>query len=161
MKILKPIKLNKRAFKKLFASQRVVLAYLFGSVTRGTAGLLSDIDVAVMFEVDISAREQDKRTHNIAKEMEKQTDGYGVDMVNLKEVKSALMKYQIVFDGELIYAQSKSVAREFSIAVMREYEDMRYLYDLQFRLMEERLRKGSYGKQKVGSPYLSKYVTSQ
>lgn len=161
MKTRRRTKLNKASLRQLFTSQRVILAYLFGSTARGTAGHLSDIDIAIMFKDGLSAREQDKRAHKIAREIEKQTNGVEVDIVNLQEVKSSLMKYQIVFSGQRLYAPSVKLARQFSVEVMKEYEDMRYFYDLQFRLMEERARKGAYGTQKHGSKYLEKYVANQ
>lgn len=158
MKKQEQIKLNKLKLDKLFSSQKVVLAYLFGSTARGTAGPLSDIDIAVLFDASVPGKSQDKRANLIAKQIKKLSCGAEADVVNLAEVKSILMRYQIVFGGELLYAKNKRRTFAFSANLMREYEDFRHLYDLQFRLMDERLRQGTFGTQKAASPYLSKYV---
>ncbi len=122
----------------------IIFAYLFGSLARGTAGKLSDIDLAIY----------------VAPFCLSQSGGYGyqgdkivelqallkskVDVVLLNTA-STMLKFQVLKNGILIYCRSEKERRLFHEKTMAQYLDLKPLLKIQSYYLHKRLAEGVYG----------------
>lgn len=122
----------------------VVFAYLFGSISRGTAGELSDIDLAVFigppglpqtgnygYQSDLSVELQAL--------LEKE-----VDLVLLNDA-SAALRYRVLRDGCLIFCRSEKERRLFHERAVMQYLDLQPLLRVQRHYLHKRLAEGVFG----------------
>ncbi len=132
--------------KEILREQPIALAYLYGSQARKKAGPLSDVDIAVLFnhgrQEDAGSMEKYSQLHGA---LQKEA-GREVDLVDLAEVKSPLLRHRIVFRGKLLHCASQKARRNFENKVLREYEDTRYLRAAQSRIMRRQIRVGKEEK---------------
>ncbi len=128
------------AASRFFAEDdRVVLAYVFGSVPRGRAGPLSDIDFAVLLRRGCDVFDARlKLMEALAASLK--TDG--VDLVALNDA-PLLLRYEVVRDGTLL-KDEPSARVAFETAVLREYLDTAFLRDVQRRFVKEQAAAGGY-----------------
>lgn len=106
------------ALKKLFASDpRVLGVFLFGSQADGTATSRSDIDLAVLFNRELSLREELSFESSISQVL--QTDD--VDVLNLNNA-SLLFRFRAV-SGALLYARNDLIVSDFIERTLIEHRD--------------------------------------
>lgn len=105
----------------------VVVGYLFGSAKQGTMGPHSDIDVGVVFAVDVLETDDLKRRMSLSSEISRALKVPDADVINLKTVSGPLIKYNAVFDGELILEKDSELRFAIECSIVREYEDTRSL----------------------------------
>ncbi len=131
------------------ARHEIIFAYLFGSVAKGNAGELSDVDIAVY--IDPLELPQDK--------------GYGyqgellvelrallaceVDLVILNSA-SITLKYQVLKNGILIYCRAEDERRHFHENTMKKYLDFKPLLKVQSHYLYKRLAEGTFGGGNIG-----------
>lgn len=145
----------------LFRKECVILAYLFGSQARKTAGPMSDADFAIVFDSAAPAREYGRREFNIAREAGKIINIRRVDVVNLLTAKSPLLKYNAVFGGIAIYVKNERMRFTLERKIMQEFEDTEYLRNIQFSLLRRRIKKGNLGKAPLlQKKYINHYVAN-
>jgi predicted nucleotidyltransferase len=112
---------------------RVVLGYVFGSVVKGEAGPLSDIDVGVLLATDV-----DRRTAH-GELMDSLCRGLRtnrVDLILLDESPFPLL-YRVVRDGELIHCTDEILRERFEVAAVMHYLDFKPLRDRAFQTARE------------------------
>jgi len=124
--------------------KEILFAYLFGSVAKGSAGRLSDIDIAVYLDpsqisqangygyksellVDLQAVLKDK-----------------VDLVILNEA-STVLGYQVLKTGTLVYCALESERRKFHENTVKKYLDLKPLLKVQSYYLRKRLAEGKFG----------------
>lgn len=151
-------KINK--LEKLLKDSGVVLAYIFGSYARETAGPMSDLDVAIIFSDAIPQNEYFKRELKIAGDAESALGIKKVDIVNLATVTSPLLKHEAVFHGKLIFTGDRKLKFATESFIMKESEDTKHLREAQFDLMKRRLTEGRFASARLRSKYMEKYVTN-
>jgi predicted nucleotidyltransferase len=128
----------------------VLFAYIFGSFAQGTAGPLSDLDVAVY--VDETLIPEDLpfgyKSELLAEIMSclKRND---VDLVILNQAPT-LLRFQVLRSGKLIYCRSPRARVRFAEEVFRDYQDLRPLLDVQRYYLKKRLQEGKFGVGKDG-----------
>jgi len=99
-------------------TDRVTLAYLFGSVVSGKEGPLSDIDMAVCFRNEVAFRGR----YDLAFQI-KQLLGLGsVDLIVLNRAPVEL-KYSVVRNGKVVFSDSFETKVEFEAQVLSRYMD--------------------------------------
>lgn len=114
----------------VFQRGEVLLAYLFGSLTRREQG--KDVDLAVL-----PGREN---FAELRENIRKVLDTQRFDLVNLKSAPS-LLKFEIIRDGTLIYKKDEVIENEFELCVLREYKDRAPVRKKQMEILKERTRK--------------------
>jgi len=107
------------------ASEPAVLAaYLFGSVARGAAGPLSDLDVAVLLrdpaEDDVEGRVDDALCRRLG------TDR--VDVISLR-TSAVPLRYRVVREGILVFCRDPAARERFTAETVLQYLDFRPLRD--------------------------------
>jgi predicted nucleotidyltransferase len=118
----------KEQLEQIFKRQKVVFAYLFGSQATGTAGSLSDIDIAVYFDDEVAANERFDFRMKVLGEL---TDLYKTDQVDLVVLNDAppLLAHRILKEGLLIFSGNDKMRLEYEIKAVLKYLDWKPYLD--------------------------------
>lgn len=108
----------------LLNQHEVVLAYLYGSQARGEAGVLSDVDIAVLFAPELSKQTRFWQLLNLSNELGILLQRDDVQVVDLAEA-TPLLRHRVYYDGRLLYCPDDVVRVKFETDTMRDYEDTR------------------------------------
>jgi predicted nucleotidyltransferase len=110
-------------------AHEVRLAYLFGSHAKGEATELSDVDLAVSFDVGVDVRKvHGELLDDLVRELE--TDR--IDLVVLEEIPPPLA-FRIIRDGERLVARDPGEDVSFRTRTIMRYLDFKPLRDAAFR----------------------------
>lgn len=123
----------------IFKKHNVFLGYLFGSHVRGTAGPMSDIDVAVFFSCSLNPLEEDREEREIKYEIQDAFKAERVDVINLKKNKNIVLGYKILFEGRALVVLDEHFKHLLEMKYLREFEDMKYLKSVQFNILKNKL----------------------
>lgn len=108
--------------KDLLIKAEIDLAYLFGSVARGKAGPLSDIDIAVLFGNDVPENEHTARQGRLVSDLMLVLKRSEIDVAVLNRA-APLFKFLVVGEGRLIYSATNLVRIKFEVSARRDYFD--------------------------------------
>lgn len=133
----------------VFEKHGVSIAYLFGSRARGTAGPLSDTDIAVVFERGLSVNDRFERRLSVARELETVIRDGEVDVVDLESVTSPVLKFIATREGELLMCNDDERRVMLESKIFHEHEDTAYLRRVQQEIMRKHLQAGTFGKVSV------------
>jgi predicted nucleotidyltransferase len=137
--------LKEKIIKVLSPISYIRFAYLFGSQARGTAGILSDIDIAVFFD---ETANQGVKLYGpeceLIPEMERLLER-PVDLVVLNKA-SIFLRYQVLKDGELLFCNSEEARINFHEETIRRYLDFLPFRKVQNHYLKRRLTEGSFGR---------------
>ncbi|MCX6716523.1 MAG: nucleotidyltransferase domain-containing protein [Candidatus Taylorbacteria bacterium] len=123
---------KKKVIIELMREAGAVVGYLFGSYARGTAGALSDLDVAVAFPMIISENEQENRIENIRGNLEKIYGKDKVDVINVPRLKNPLLRYIITLgEGKVLFSDDRSLLNRLAHFALTDYEDTKPLRAIQ------------------------------
>lgn len=121
---------DKDIFKRLEEYLRrypVLFAYVYGSFAEGNRGRLSDIDLAVCFNQDLSRSERFDLRLRLSSEISG-ICATAVDVVSLNDA-SLSLAFEIIKKGKVLFCKDRDVFVEKEYQVMKRYLDRRY-YDL-------------------------------
>jgi len=115
--------LEREAREVLRSEPRVALAYLFGSVARGTPGPLSDIDLGVLLAAPAGRSEilgalMDRLVLRLRTE--------DVDLVDLAAAPFPL-RYRVVREGRVVVCVDPRLRERFEVETVRRYLDFQPL----------------------------------
>lgn len=136
----------------------VIVGYLFGSAGRGKMGPLSDIDVAILFDEFLGKEKQESITEDIRDAVADSFNKEKVDVINLNQETNPVLRYEAVLEGEVIFVKDVSIKARLARAVLREYEDTRYLRETSYRILREQIKSGEFGRASIHS---KRYVAPQ
>lgn len=138
-------KQTKEQVQSILERHGVVLAYLFGSAARGNDGPLSDVDMAVVFRKSAPDIEAGlKRESVLASELE-DVFNREVDLLNLEDVTSPLLRHRILRRGEAIYCADHKLRQDLELRALHDFEDTRHLRAVVNRAMRGRINAGQFG----------------
>ena len=126
--------------KKFFAkAPEIQFAYLFGSVARGNAGPLSDLDIAMYLIEDVDNFTcRAKMMESLARVLK--TERFDLVVLNDEPI---TLKFSVVKGGKRL--KDEPAARiELKTKTVREYLDTAYLRSVQRRIIREQAIKGSH-----------------
>jgi predicted nucleotidyltransferase len=115
------------------------LAYLFGSVGRGSASEGSDIDVAVLAASALALEERARLADELSRAIDFRSS---VDVVDLRSAPPLLVA-EVVRDGVRLVDRDPPARFDFEMNAIRRFEDTRYLRRLQQELLREAARGGA------------------
>ena len=123
------MKINRQDWQPLFQPfSKIELAYLFGSRVEESTHPDSDIDIALVVQMELTPQEEAR----LAAAISKVTDVKKVDIVHLNHA-SSLLKYEAVANGLLLYqAVNDDALNRFEMGVYREYFDSEPIRKLQY-----------------------------
>lgn len=142
-------KLRRKQLNKIFEDNDIVLAYVFGSYTRGKISPLSDFDVAVLFSKEVGQKSYFDRELKIAGEIGRVMKIDGVDVVNLATVRNPLLKHNAVFEGEAVFEKDKNIRFITEKITRQEYEDTRHLRETSYKILNSQIKEGTFGTAKI------------
>ena len=115
------------------ADPGVVAAYLFGSLARGTAGPLSDVDVALLIS---DAREADAICERTMDALCRRLRTARVEVISLSAAPLPL-RYRVVRDGALVACRDAAAVERFVTDTVLQYLDFKPLRDRAFEVMRD------------------------
>lgn len=133
---------------ELFKAYDVVLAYLFGSHAKGTAGSGSDVDIAVLFADDVPQTEYGRRMVQINTELVGIFHINDVDVVVLN-IAPPLLAFQVIKHGICVYDPGHRRVG-FEVAVFNRYVDTQPLRDVQWNCYLKRQKARRSSQKKTG-----------
>lgn len=128
------------ALRRFFEGRpEVRLAYLFGSVAKGRAGALSDVDVAVLVDRDVLARSEGYDYEaGLATSLMGALRFPKVDLALLNAAPS-LLRFMVVRDGILVREREEGLSIAFRVEAIRDYVDFEPARRIQRRYLRESL----------------------
>ena len=112
----------------LFENEGVLLAYLFGSLSRGEAG--QDVDLAVLTYDTPAFRLREAIADCLATER--------LDLVDLRRA-SPVLRFEILRTGRPIYAADEETQAQFELATLHLYRDTHPLRRRQSEILRRRM----------------------
>lgn len=123
--------MNNNAIQKILKKYPVVFAYVFGSQAKGKIGLMSDIDIAVFFNPEISEEKQGSLRYKIQNDIEIALNmPEKVDIVPLNHAQP-LLEREIVYKGKIIYNQDDGQRAHYEASAIGRWLDWQW-YDDQY-----------------------------
>jgi predicted nucleotidyltransferase len=120
--------------------EEILFAVLFGSLAKGKANKMSDVDIAVMvdpkFDKSFPFGYQAELTTDLMQVLKRDD----VDVVILNKIPIAL-KHQILRYGKFIYIRDKQARIKFQVDTINQYEDYKVLFRVHEEAMRERWKK--------------------
>jgi uncharacterized protein len=133
--------------KQYFVRQPdIVVAYLFGSVARGRAHKLSDVDVAILFAPEVGLEESVERQLQLMGDLEQFADRE-VQVTVLNRA-TPLLTYQVVKYGVLLFERNHNERMIFEVNTIKVYFDLQPMYRLFDRLLAKQIREEGLGQRR-------------
>jgi hypothetical protein len=130
-----------------FAAQHAMAldcVYLFGSVARGDAGRLSDLDLAVLFADPVGEDARGELAAALAGHLQT-VEGPRVEVTVLNDAPPAV-RYHVVRDGRLLFSADERRRVAFESRAMREYLDFRPVLARYDAALFARAREGRFAR---------------
>lgn len=118
----------------LAGEEAVAAVYLFGSLSRGTAGPLSDIDIGLLL-VD-GGRADDTVCERTLETLCRRLQTSRIDVISLADATMPL-RYHIVRDGSLVLCRDAAALERFIAESIFQYLDFKPLRDRAFGLVRD------------------------
>ncbi|MFC1496825.1 nucleotidyltransferase domain-containing protein [Candidatus Margulisiibacteriota bacterium] len=130
--------------KSIIKNQKdVILAYIYGSQAKGKARKNSDTDIAVLLDEKKSPPTPYGRDVNLAGKIEKPTK-LNIDLRILNN-SSPFFAFQVIKHGKVLYSADENRRVEFESRARCKYFDLKPMYKMFFRDMNNRIDRGEYG----------------
>lgn len=140
-----------QAIKAFFAGQpEVIVAYLFGSVARGQANPLSDIDIAILLDPGLESEISIERQLHFMAALEDFTDRE-VQVTILNRV-SPTFAYQAIREGILLYERDRQERVDFQVRLMKTCFDIQPMLEFHNQTLLNRIREVGLDRAKRHSP---------
>lgn len=113
------------------AEPDVVAAYVFGSIARGDAGPLSDVDVALLLSDANRAHEVHGRVQDA---LSRELRTSNIDVIALADAPMPL-RYRVARDGILVICRDAARLERFTVESVMQYLDFKPIRDRAFAQM--------------------------
>ncbi len=105
--------------------EHVRLAYLFGSVAKGKAGKLSDVDIAVLLDESLNKKQRFDLQLELISDISEILRTDKIDLVVIDEAPLSL-KFEIIKANFPLFIRDRMEKIDFEQMVMSRYLDRRY-----------------------------------
>ncbi len=134
---MKDIRLFLEKIKRYFKDNpQIIAVYLFGSYAANRQRPESDVDIAVLFEFNLT---QQKRFNLCLQYYADLSDEYELDIVDMNSADYPLL-YEIFNEGELVFERDREKRVAFQALKLSEYSDLKYFEDLMSKGLMRRAR---------------------
>lgn len=133
------------ALRKIFRKNKIVLAYLFGSVATEKEGKLSDIDFAVLLDEEVAVAKYFDIRLKLISQLGELIRDLPVDVIVLNEVPPILAQMALT-RGKLLFCQDEDLKARFSLRTCQVAEEMRFLRETFYKYLEKRVRLNKLGE---------------
>lgn len=132
------------ACQQKLPQQEVALAYLFGSYAKGGAYKFSDIDIAILFNPNLSQQDYLNRELELIQIFQDLVEDEAVDLTILNVVPADL-RYRILKEGLVLFSSLENLRVNFEIHTAEDYFDVQpYLRTYGQELFRQIKEKGLY-----------------
>lgn len=135
------MKLDLSKIKNVFFKHNVELAYLFGSQARKKITPLSDVDLAVLFNVQVPPQEYGNLQARIISELMLILKRSDIDVVVLNNT-TPLMKFLVINQGEIVFCSNNQARVKFEVEARREYFETEPIRRIQNEAFKKRYSTG-------------------
>lgn len=115
------------------------MCYLFGSEARGESHKESDVDIAVLFDLNVKKSDYLGKEGQLIALFSGVYPGKEINIVNLN-ISSPLLKQSVVLEGKLIYAGSEEDQILFQVSTLHQYEEYRHLSGIYNLVLAEKIK---------------------
>lgn len=132
-------------FKTIFSKYPVLTAYLFGSQATGKASKSSDYDFAVLLSGKIKPDKYFNYKLALTGDLLNFVDSKFIDLIilNNKNI-SALLKFNIIKHGKIIYEKDKNARKNLEFKIMRNWYDQQYFENLWHTIFIKNMAQGKF-----------------
>ena len=137
--------MNEHDIKKIeecIKKHPVVTAYIFGTEAKGTAGLLSDVDIALFFKKGVNKAERFDLRLRLSNELSAIMNRM-VDLVVLND-SPVQLSYEIIRHGKVIFCSDKSTKVDLEVGILSRYLDRRYYDKRHAELTLQKIASGGF-----------------
>ena len=126
----------------------VAAAYLFGSVARGQASHLSDVDVAVLLDPELGMTAAVERQLELMVTLD-EFAGPEVQVTVLNRA-SPLLAYQVVRQGLLLYERNRPRRISFEVRAMQRYFDVQPMLEFHAQILMRHIQEVGLARRRSG-----------
>ena len=120
----------------------VELAYLFGSVSEGKAGVLSDVDIGVYLSESLTKAQRNHKRIELIGSLAILLQSDSIDLLVINDT-SPVISFEIIKPNVLIHAREHSLRVDVEHRIMSTYLDWKYYEDrLNQNLLKRIMEKG-------------------
>lgn len=116
--------------------EKIKVAYLFGSMAKGKAGRLSDVDIAIFVDERLEKNKRNNLQLKILPDLIALLNTDKIDVVVMNEL-PILMKYNIIKNGIILKDDEERAKIEAKI--LSEYLDRKYYIDRHTKIALKRI----------------------
>lgn len=121
---------ERQKIKKYLADQdNIDAAYLFGSQSSGKANVMSDIDIALLFNDGMTSNKRFNEKLKIMGALGILLKTNDIDVVDLNSANSVL-QFSAIKNRDLLFNKNNSARSVFEANTMSNYQDYKYYLDL-------------------------------
>jgi predicted nucleotidyltransferase len=125
LKLKVTIEEKKEELKNYFkANDKIVLVTVFGSYLDGSFNETSDIDIAILFENNLSLFDEAKVMDDLSRILHFEN----IDLLNLNKA-NFLLRFNAVIKGKIIYEKDSDLTDEFLERILCSYRLHYYRYN--------------------------------
>jgi len=136
--------LEKTVVGQLNRYPQVRVAYLFGSQARGQAGPLSDVDVAVLLDENLTPAEAQDLQLRLMTDLADALGRDDVDVIVLNYA-SLVLCHQVLKSGRILLCRDETARFRFTFKTNRDYLDAVPMYELHRAYQRRRIKEGKFG----------------
>lgn len=123
------------------AQEQIAVAYLFGSVARGQASPLSDIDIAILLQSPQDAAARFSLRLRVTKDIKALVRDRDIDVIVLDDVPLAV-SYRVIRDGVVLNCNNEQLRIEWTASTVSRYLDFKPFIDRHEKTVLDRVRRG-------------------
>lgn len=124
--------------KHLYEREEIILAYVYGSLARGTENKMSDIDIAIYIDKD---KKPDSGPFGYRSELITELESLvdrEVDLVILNDVPQ-LLAFNVLKEGRLLFTKSEKKRVQLHDSIMKKYLDFLPARSVQEKYLKKRI----------------------
>jgi len=121
----------------------VCFAYIFGSLAKNKQRLLSDIDIAIYFQEDISNSDYFKRRLQLLHQLYRELHTEKIDLIVLNNCPLELT-YRILISGSLLIETNSYTRKRFIEKTINTYLDFYPFIRTRNQIVQKKMIEGSY-----------------
>lgn len=110
------------------ALKQVIIVYLFGSYANNSINKLSDIDIAVYVNQEMSENKRFGFRLDLISKVGCLLRTNKIDLVILNDL-SLFLSSRVIHEGKILYCRDELIRIRFETNIMKRYFDRKYYYD--------------------------------
>lgn len=107
---------------------KIIVAYLFGSVNDGNMNALSDIDIAILFK-EMPKEDIINLEFEVSEDISKHLKTEEIDLVNLNFAPLSV-RYGVIKNKKILYYSDKQKVVDFEFEVIKSFLDFKPIRDM-------------------------------